>query len=217
MHSQLRSLMGENMVEVEEMLQLFGLTLAPQDLDRFGEMPFSGQTLQSCARSTDFELLPLATFSIVALGRRCPEFFFAREQHAWWKGGRSCAEENGGHGTWCLIRRRPLFVWSGMRWCHEGHTVMSNLSLSREERLPSARVLVYTALLRFLRNGERWLNGFYAPSSDFVDGRRVYVGYNDAGGLDVVWGRDHMFGYAFGPVTEQKPLPCAELASSFVE
>ncbi|MEK7552173.1 MAG: hypothetical protein AAB534_02030 [Patescibacteria group bacterium] len=173
-------------------------------MDRFGEVLFSGQVLQSAGNS-GFDLLPFATLSILYLGTHYPRFFFAREQGAWWKKGFSFVSETGVAPRWHLVRRKRLFTVPGMQWNSE--QVIAQIP--DDEQLPPARVLVYTALVYHLRNEERWLENFYAPSSDKVNGRTVCVGYNDGGGLDITLERDHMPGYKFGVVTEKKPIPAA--------
>jgi len=201
MNAQLRALMGENMMEVETAAKALKLKLEPEVLDRFGEIPFPGQVLRDCAGSSGFELLPLFTLSISELGLRFPSAFFAQGQEAWWEKGVSFACHSG-HPTWSLIRKDALFTVSGMRW----NSRMVRSQIPSDEQPPSARVLVYRAIVHFLTSGKRWLENVYALSSDEVAGRAVCVGYHDGGGIDIALERDHMPCHKFAIVTEKKPL-----------
>jgi len=202
MSTQLRMIMGESMMDAEEVAQLFGLNVPDQDMCRFGDVLFSGQTLKSCAKDSGFELLPVFALSILFLSSHYPQLFFAREQNAWWKQGMGFACETGCENEWHLIRNDRLHGLPGLVDLRQANFQVP----FADEQLPSSRVLVYKAIINFLARGERWLAGFYAPSSDKVNGRRVCVGYNDSGGLDIVLERDHMRCYVFGLVTEKKNL-----------
>ena len=194
MSSQLRALRGKSMIEVAEMMRAF-------KLDECGEVPFSRRVLRSCSSNSVFELIPLAALSILYLKDHFHHLFFAREQDVWWEKDASFASHSGDGPRWHLIRKNPLLTMSGTRWNMEAMKAQIPVG----EQLLPARVLVGTALLLSMVRGECWLQNFYAPSSDTVNGCTVCVGYNESvGGLDVVLERGYMY-HKFGLVTEMKP------------
>src|SRR5262249_43250851 len=96
-----------------------------------------------------------------------------------WYNKESFAKERGGVG-WYLIRKTPVPNSTSKTWAEQ------QALLTKDEVMPTARVMVYTVIGHYLATGERLLEITYVRCSDVVSvGRRVFVGYFNADGLVV--------------------------------
>lgn len=179
--SRAREIMGANFFGIQEAITHFGVNPSKRQLAYLAEVPFTEEVLRSVK---DTHIL-VAVFPIPILeirGKVDRQLFFSHEDA--WYNKEAFAKERG-QIEWRLVRKTPVPDSTSKTWGEQ------QALLGEADETPTAQVMAYTIIGHFLASGERLFENIYVRCSD-VDsvGDRVYVGYFDAGGLDVSYWRD---------------------------
>ena len=171
-----REIMGKNFFGVEEAIKHFGVNPSKQQLAALAEVPFSEEVLKSC---NDTHILiaafPLSILDIRGIIKKQPDrsLFYSHD----WYDKQAFAKDKGEVG-WQLVRKEPVVGSTSKTWNEQ------QALLSKDEEVPTARIVVYTMIGHFLACGERLFKKIYVRCVDHdSDGYRVNVGYFDSRGL----------------------------------
>lgn len=163
-----RQIMGLNFFGIEEAAKHFGIT--PAENERFSIIPWDEMELR---RMKDTHVL-IAVFplSYVEIRDRVPEELFYCHEDAWHNEQAFATEK--GEPTWELVRKTAVENSLGKAWAKQQRR------LSKDEEVPTARVMTYTIIGHFLATGERLFENAYVRCSDVADGCRIHIGYFNA-------------------------------------
>jgi len=169
-----REIMDRNFFGVEEAVKHFGVNPTRQQLAALSEIPFSEAVLE---QSKDTHVL-VAVFPLSILeirGKVDSKLFYDQS----WYNKESFAKERG-EVNWQLVRKTSVDDSTSKDWQEQ------QALISKDDEMPSARVMVYTIIGHYLATGERLLEHIYVRTSSVdSDGYRVVVGNFDSEGLGV--------------------------------
>jgi hypothetical protein len=175
-----REIMGKNFFGIEEAIKHFGVNATKQQLAYLAEVPFSEEVLKSCKDTHVLvAVFPLSILDIRGIAQKQPgrTLFYSQD----WYDKQAFAKDKGEVG-WQLVRKEPIANSTSKTWNDQ------QMLLLKDEETPTARIVVYTMIGRFLATGERLFEKVYVRCVDLgSDGRRVSVGCFAAGGLVVYW------------------------------
>jgi len=169
-----REIMGKNYFGIEEAAKYFGVQPTSAERSALANIPFSRKTLESC-RDT-YILVAVFPLSVNDVHYKAPTVIFFDASSLW--AADRFATYKGDGVSWQLIRKTPVPNSFGKTYQEQ------QALLSKNEEVPTARVLVYAIIGHYLATGERLFNRGFVRSSDVgLDGHWVYVGDFVAGGL----------------------------------
>jgi len=174
-----REIMGKSFFGIEEAIKHFGVNPTRQQLAALSEIPFSEAVLEELKNT--HVLVAVFPLSILEIRGKVDSKLFYDQS---WYNKESFAKERG-EVNWQLVRKTPVDNSTSKNW-----TEQQSL-LGKDDKVPTAQVMVYTIIGQYLATGERLFEHIYVRiSSVDSDGRRVFVGYFDSEGLRVVdyWG-----------------------------
>jgi len=174
-----REIMGKSFFGIEEAIKHFGVNPTRQQLAALSEIPFSEAVLEELKNT--HVLVAVFPLSILEIRGKVDSKLFYDQS---WYNKESFAKERG-EVNWQLVRKTPVDNSTSKNW-----TEQQSL-LGKDDKVPTAQVMVYTIIGQYLATGERLFEHIYVRiSSVDSDGRRVDVGFFGSGGLDVdsYWG-----------------------------
>lgn len=175
-------IMGQNFFGVEEAIQHFKVKPSRSDLAALAEIPFTEANLRE--RKDSHILVAIFPVSILDIRGKVERPLFCSHKDAWYN-KQAFAKDKGKIG-WQFIRKTTVENSTNKTWDEQ------QALLSDKEESPTARVMIYAIIGRFLATGERLFKDIYVRCSDLgSDDGRVGVGYFDEAGLyvDSDWGR----------------------------
>lgn len=183
-----RAILGPNYIGVEKSIEHLKVTPSKADLKVLEEVPFSEAVLEAC-RDTHI-LVAVLPMSVMGLWERTKHLFYAKDDP--WYRNQAFAKDKGQAG-WHLVRKDIVPNSTSKTWQEQ------QALLGKDDETPTARILIYAAILTFLATGVKLLPNIYARVSDLDSGGyRVYVGRFGGSGLHVYdrWGdvRSDRFG-----------------------
>ncbi len=175
-----RLIMDNNFFGVEEAMRYFGINPTSKQIADLTEVPFNIRTLLSCRNTHNLvAVFPLSILNILSIATKRNLPLFKGQDKAWFKKELFATEK--GEMRWLLVRRTSVpksehKTWE-QAWCHIGEN----------EEIPTARIVVYTAIGHFLASGERLFGKIELRCLEHcaVTGGRIYVGVFDELGLDI--------------------------------
>ena len=178
-----REIMGKNFFGIEDAIKYLGIKPTKQQLACLNVVPWGDDVLEFCK---DTHIL-VAVFPLSILDIRTHVYeqfiqtiFFSQD----WYDKQVFAKIKSQVG-WHLIRKRPVANSTSEIW-----NFQQNL-LSRNEKTPNARIMVYAMVGHFIVAKERILENVYVRCDDVCsDGGRVEVGSFDVEGLAIRSGDD---------------------------
>jgi hypothetical protein len=177
-----REIMGKNFFGIEEAIKHFSATLSKRQLAYMAEVPFPEEVLRECKNT--HVLVAYIPTSIVGVRAKTATVKLPPDHRLFYKQAWYDSNEVGnGAGAleWHLVRKTPVSDSKSKTWQEQ-----QGLIDPRIDETPEANVLVYTTIGHFLTTGERLFEKEYVRTRTLdSDGRRVYVGVFDAGGLVV--------------------------------
>jgi len=171
-HLELRQLMGENFLGVEESALFLGAQFSQEQLACLEQIPWSMEKLDQ-ARSEGFVLMAAYPLSIHKLATISPSNFCWRKELTTKKAykGRPDIDHQISLG-WHLIKRNPVFEERSRK----SVTFMEKiLLLKADENLPEPVELFYFSLLNYLVNGEIVNNGLLNEAEEDTFERKTLV------------------------------------------
>ncbi len=167
-----RDIMGRNFLGLPEVAQYYG-DLSEEQTAALAEVPFSEDTLRTCAES--HVLMADIGLSILDVRQKaCKGLFYSQD----WFNGEQFARETEKAACWRLIRKTPVDDSTSKAWNEQKKLIADT------DEIPSARQVVYMIILNFLATGERLFETLYVRTSSVPSYcNRVLVGYFDRGGL----------------------------------
>ncbi len=186
-----REIMGKNFFGVEEAIKHFGVNPSKQQLLALSEIPFAEAILKEC--NDTHILIAIFPLSILDVRGKVDSKLFCSHGDAWYN--KQVFAKEKGEISWQLVKKTPVENSVSKTWNEQ------QALLSKDEEMPSARIVVYTTIGHFLVTNEWLFKNIYVRCSDLdSDGHRVYVGNFDSGRLyiDSVWDdyRDDNLGLA---------------------
>ena len=181
-----REIMGRNFFGIEEAIKHLGVNPTREQLAILSEVPYSEAMLEQCK---DTHVL-VAVFQLSLLGVRGKaqgkRLFYDQS----WFNQEPFAQERG-EVTWRLVRKTPVANSFSKSWPDQQSL------LAKEDKVPTARVMIYTIIGHFLATGERLFERCYVRTSSLASiGVHVSVGYFDSDGLRVdIWFDDGASGF----------------------
>jgi hypothetical protein len=192
-----REIMQHNCFGVEEAIKHFGVNPSKREFAALANVPFTEETLNACKHTHVLvAVFPLSIldirsrvdrdlFSCNCLGNSHPD----STHENFWYNKQAFAEDRGQIG-WHLVRKTPV-PGSDMKTWNEQQKF-----LGKDEEMPSARVMVYTMVGRYLstrqrlfakipenrRWGKPWERPYIRCSDSLSSDNHVVVGcfdYND--------------------------------------
>ncbi|MCH7756515.1 hypothetical protein IIC45_00265 [Patescibacteria group bacterium] len=177
-----REIMGSNFFSAEEAIKCLGANPSRAALTALAEVPFLEEVLESC-RDTHILIAELPV-SISFIRDKVERNLFYSHENAWYN-KQAFAEDKGKVG-WQLICK-TIAEDSLSRSLKE-----QQVFLSKDDKTPSAKVMIYTIIGHFKNTGERLFEHTYVRTSTVVSGgRRVDVGRFNKNGLDVYYWWDY--------------------------
>ena len=177
-----QEIMGkENFFGIKEAIKHFKVNPTNQDLNTLAKIPFSEAALEKL-KNTHI-LVAVFPLSILDIRKANSNLFL---DESWYK-DESFAKERG-ETSWQLVRKTPIPNSTSKNWSEQ------QALLSKDDEVPSARVMVYTIIGYYLATGERLFRNIRVCISSLAsNGYRVNVGYFDSDGLYVFsyWGDDY--------------------------
>lgn len=192
-----RTIMGTNFFGVEEAMKHFGVNPSRRQLAILAEVPFSEEVLTACKDTHVLvAVFPIFIVDIRGIVKKLPDQTLFYNQD--WYDGEAFANDKG-ETRWQLVRKTPIANSTSKTWTEQ------QALLTSDEETPKAQVMVYTIIGHFLATGERLFEKIYVRCVDLdSDGRHVYVGSFDAGGLGVdYWIASHR-DYSIGVSSARK-------------
>lgn len=189
-----REIMAKNFFGVEEAIKYLGISPTPQQLANLSEIPFAKTTLKELKNSHILvAVFPVSIFEIQAKTEaNIEQKLFAKPlDSAWYKKEPFVKEQ--GEASWQLVSKTSVADSILKNWQEQ------QLLLSENDKVPTAQILVYTAIGYFLATGERLFEHTYVRTSSLgSDNTRVIVGcFNSEGiGIGHCWDEDRFQGLA---------------------
>ena len=168
--------MGKNFFGVEEAIKHFRVSPTRQQLAALSEIPFSEAMLQ---HSKDTHVL-IAVFplSILEIRDKVERKLFYNHETAWYN-EQFFAKERG-EVNWQLVRKTPVDNSTSENWQEQ------QALFGKDDKVPTAQVMVYTIIGHLLATGERLVERKYARTSSVdSDGNCVYVSDVGSNGLGI--------------------------------
>jgi hypothetical protein len=171
-----REIMSRNFFGIEEAIKYFGINPTHQQLAALSDVPFSEALLEQLKDT--HVLVAVFPLSILEVrGKVDPKLFYNHEDA--WYDKQSFAKE-AGEISWQLIRKTPADN-SMPKNCQEQQALFG-----RDEEMPTAQALVYSAIGYFLSTGEQFMKSKYACTSSMdSSGNRVYISDVGLDGLGI--------------------------------
>jgi hypothetical protein len=178
---QARDIMGRNFLGTEEVKKYFG-ELSPEQEEALSIIPFSKETLEEC-KDTHILVADIGLSIMDMVGLKNYKGLFHKNH--WYKN--YLFSNLTQQSSWRLIQKTPVEDSFNKNW-EEQQALLD----PKNEKVPLARQVVYTMILRFLATGEWLFEKVHVrirnSDADSV-GVRVSVGYFDKGGLSIDdWG-----------------------------
>jgi len=173
-----REIMGRNFFGTAEATRYFGIHPSQQQLAALADVPFTETTLESCKNTHVLvAVFPLSILEIRGRVDRKLFYYGFLSYEGDWYNGRSFARDRG-EISWQLVRRTPI-PNSTNKTYNEQLTL-----LTKDEEVPTARVMVYATIGHLLSTGE-WLfpdSFLRVRCSDIalLDSERVLIGRSDS-------------------------------------
>ncbi|HQJ28849.1 MAG TPA: hypothetical protein PLG39_05850 [Methanotrichaceae archaeon] len=168
--------MGKNFFGIEDGIKFFGFNPTRQQLSTLSDIPFSQDILD---KSKDSHIL-VAVFplSILEIRDRVDNRLFYNHEGAWYN--EQAFAKARGEVSWHLVRKTQADGLTSNNW-------QEQLALfGKNDEVPTAQVMVYTAIGYFLKTGERLVERKYARTSSVDSGGNcVYVGEVGLDGLGI--------------------------------
>jgi len=171
-----REIMSRNFFGIEEAVKHFGINPTSEQLAVLSDIPFSEALLE---QSKDTHVLAAVfPLSILVIRDSVDPKLFYNHKSAWYN-EQSFARENGAV-SWQLIRKAPADDLISK------NSQEQQALFGKDEDMPTAQALVYTAIGYFLNTGVRFMDRKYACTSS-VDsgGNRVYISDVGLNGLGI--------------------------------
>lgn len=173
---EIQKIMGkENFFGIKEAIKYFKVNPTDQDLKDLAKIPFSKPVLKEL-RNTHI-LVAVFPLSILDIRKMNAELFY---DQAWWYKDKddSFAKERG-KASWQLIRKTPIPNSTSKNWSEQQKL------LSKDDKVPTARVMVYTIIGHYLATDDRLFKKTWVRTSSLPSyGDSVCVGC--FGSLDLV-------------------------------
>ena len=173
-----REIMGKNFFGVDDAIKHFGVNATKQQLAALAEVSFGEEVLQSCKDTHILvAVFPMSILDIRGIAKKQSNrtLFYSQD----WYDKQAFVKDKGEVG-WQLVRKEPIANSTSKTWDDQ------QALLLKDEKTPTARIVVYTMVGYFLVTGERLFENIYVRCSDLVSGGgRVFVGVFDSDGLDV--------------------------------
>lgn len=177
-----REIMGINYFGIEESVRIFGVNPLMKQEFAVSDVPFSEATLEEC-KNTHI-LIAVFPFSILNIRNNNQKLFYQQD----WYGEEDFARYCGGAG-WFLIGKSSLTGSGDKSWREQ------QFLLGKNERIPTARLLVYTIIGHYMATGERLFENEYARCSNHSTlGLRISIGFfgsDDGLHIGIFWDSDH--------------------------
>ena len=159
-----RVIMGNNFLGLPEVAQYFGDLSEAQTAD-LAEVPFSEDILRACSKTHMLEAD--IGLSILDVRQKARKLFYSSQD--WFKSEGFAQETD--KPRWRLIRKTLVDNSTIKTWSEQQELI------PQTDEVPSARQVVYMAILHFLSTGERLFEEFYVRTSSVaLSGYRVCVG-----------------------------------------
>lgn len=173
-----REIMSKNFFGIEEAIKHFGVNATKQQLAYLSEVPFSEEVLTSCKDTHILvAVFPLSILDIRGIVKKQSDqtLFYSQD----WYDKEAFAKDKGEVG-WQLVRKEPIVNSTSKTWNDQ------QALLSKDEEMPTARIVVYAMIGHFLATEERLFEKIYVRCVDLDPlGRSVGVGRFGSRGLDV--------------------------------
>lgn len=176
-----REIMGKNFFGIKDAVNHFEIDPSETQTVILSEIPFTDDVLESCKDT--HVLVAVFPMSILDIRGKVEHKLFSSHEDGWYN-EESFAKDKG-KTRWHLIRKTSVANLNLKTWDEQ------QVFLTKNEEIPSARVLVYTIIGHFLATRERLFEYVYGRTSS-VDskGHHVGVGYFENGLLHVRNGFD---------------------------
>lgn len=173
-----RAIMGRNFFGVEEAVKYFRVDPAEEQVVALSGIPFSETVLEE-VKDTHI-LVAVFPLSILDIRDKVKERKFFWHHGAVWYSKEAFAREQG-EFNWYLVRKTPVENSISKTWDKQ------QMLLEHNEKVPSARVCVYTIIGHFLASGERLFTKIYVRTSSVGSSAnlRIRLGYFDDAGLTI--------------------------------
>lgn len=173
-----REIMGKNFFGVEEAIKHFGVKPTRQQLVVLSEIPFSEAVLEQ-SKNTHV-LVAVFPLSILDIYSKVYSKLFYDQ---WQYNKQPFVIEHGEgvpFGSWQLVCKAPVENSFLKSWQEQ------EMLIGKDDKVPTAQVMIYTIIGHFLATGERMFENIYVRTSSVASGGvRVYVGYFVSVGLSV--------------------------------
>lgn len=171
-----REIMGCNFFGIEEAIKYFGVNPTRQQLAVLSEIPFSEAVLEQLKDT--YVLIAVFPLSILEIRGKVKRSLFYNHEDAWYN-KQSFAKERG-KASWQLIRKTVAPNSFSKNWSEQ------QALLSKNDEIPSARVMVYTIIGHYLATGERLFENIFVRTSSLDShGHVVNLGHLVSHGLIV--------------------------------
>jgi hypothetical protein len=171
-----RAIMSKNFFGIEEAIKYFGVNPTHQQLAALSDVPFSEARLEQLKDT--HVLVAVFPLSILEIRDKVDPKLFYKHEDAWYD-KQSFAKE-AEEINWQLIRKIPADNSMLKNWQDQ------QALFGKDEEMPTAQALIYTAIGHFLSIGEQFMERKYACTST-VDssGNRVYISDVGVDGLGI--------------------------------
>jgi len=175
-----RKRMGRNFFGIEEAIKHFGVNPTRQQLAALSEIPFSEAVLEQLKDT--HVLVAVFPLSILDIRGKVQDkgLFYNQD---WYN--KEAFAKNHGEVTWQLVYKTEVANSTSKNWQDQ------QALLGKDDKVPTAQVMVYTIIGHYLATGERLFKHIYVRTSSVdSDGILVSVGDFGSSGLcvDGVWG-----------------------------
>jgi len=156
----------ENFFGIKEAIKHFKVNPPDQDLNALAKIPFSEPVLKELKYT--HILVAVFPLSILDIRSKVDSKLFCDQS---WYNNESFTEERG-EVSWQLVRKTPVPNSTSKNWSKQQRT------LFKEDKVPTARVMIYTIIGYYLATGEHLFKDIYVRTSSLRSaGSRVAVGY----------------------------------------
>ncbi len=172
-------IMGKNFFSVEHALEHFKVIPLKEHFSVLSEVPFSKETLVKCR---DTHILS-AVFPISILEMEKMAEYGVFHKNFWDYSNEKFAKEKG-KTSWHLISKNPIEKSVKRNWKEQQEL------LPRFEKVPAARVIVYSAIAHYLVTGEKLFEEVFIRTDSVASEGRVCVGNFNGDGFKIThdWG-----------------------------
>lgn len=179
-HRRAKEIMGKgNFFGIEETVKFFRINPTRQQMSDLSRIPYD-ETIMEELNATHF-LFASLPISVVVIRRRNPKLFYNYDEPArnpWYL--RETFAQVSGETAWHLVRKTEIPNSTLRNW------VEQKSLLRGQDCVPSARIMIYAVVTRFLSTGERMLEWMCVRTSSTDAGNRhIDIGRFNEHGLSV--------------------------------